>query len=308
MSAGWVAVGVRARAMSCRRVGRSGAQGLAAGPTLSDALAALARTPYGHDVRLGQTLAQAQRAVVDTAVWNLRVLAGWAPRAGVTTLRVLLAGLEISNVEAQLQRFAGGQSQPPPYRLGALATAWPRLAATTSIDELRAVLATSWWGDPGGTTASEIGLAMRTSLADRTMAAVPAAGNWAAGATALLVAQALAQGRRELPAASAVAASRVVGPAELSATTLPELIAVLPAGARWALAEVRDAEDLWQAEAGWWARVERDGLDLGRRAPAGAQALVSVVALLAVDAWRVRAALEMAARGGGPAEVFDAVA
>ena len=29
---------------------------------------------------------------------------------------------------------------------------------------------------------------------------------------------------------------------------------------------------------------------------------------MAVDAWRVRAALELAARGGGPLEVFDAVA
>jgi len=30
--------------------------------------------------------------------------------------------------------------------------------------------------------------------------------------------------------------------------------------------------------------------------------------VLAVDAWRGRAALELAARGGGPMEVFDAVA
>jgi len=55
------------------------------------------------------------------------------------------------------------------------------------------VLATSWWGDPGSVAASEIGLAMRTSLADRTMGAVPAAGNWAAGATALLVTHSIAE-------------------------------------------------------------------------------------------------------------------
>lgn len=307
MSAGWVAVGVRARAMSRRRVGRAGARSLAAGPTLAAALSTLAQSPYGHDVRPGQTLAQAQRAVVDTAVWNLRVLAGWAPRTGATILRVLLAGLEISNVEDQLHRFAGEES-PPPYRLGALATAWPRLAATTSVGEVRGVLATSWWGDPGGVTAAEIGLAMRTCLADRTMAAVPAAGVWAGGATALLVARTLVQERRDLPAVARLAASRVLGPGALSAATVPELAAAVPASARWALAGVRDPEDLWQAEAGWWARVERDGLDLGRRALAGPQSLVAAVALLAVDAWRVRAALEVAARGGGPVEVFDAVA
>jgi hypothetical protein len=293
--------------MSRRRVGRSAARGLAAGPTLATALSALVQTPYGHDVRQGQTLAEAQRAVVDTVVWNLRVLAGWAPRAGVTILRVLLAGLEISNVEVQLHRFAGEES-PPPYRLGGLATAWPRLAGTTSIDEVRGVLATSWWGDPGGGMARDIGLAMRASLADRTVAAVPAAGMWAGGATALLVARTLVLERRDLPAASRLAVSRVVGPAALSATTLPELVAVLPASARWALAEVRDPDDLWQAEARWWARVERDGFDLGRRVLAGPEVLVAAVALLAVDAWRVRAALEVAARGGGPVEVFDAVA
>ncbi len=307
MSAGWVAVGVRARAMTRRRVGRSGCRDLAAGPTLAAALAALAQTPYGHDVRPGQTLAEAQRAVVDTVVWNLRVLAGWAPRSGVTVLRVLTAGLEISNVEGQLRRLAGGHAAAP-YRLGALATAWPRLADTTSLDEVRQVLATSWWGDPGGGTAREIGLAMRTTLADRTAAAVPDAGAWAAGATALLVARTLLLERRDLPDVSRIAATRVVGPAALTAVTLPELAAVLPAEARWALAEASHPDDLWRAEARWWARVERDGFDLGRRVPAGPHVLAAAVAVLAVDAWRLRAALEVAARGGGAMELFDAVA
>ncbi len=283
------------------------ARGVAASPSLTAALSTLAQTPYGLGVRQGQTLAEAQRAVADTAVWNLRVLAGWAPRGGATILRVLLAGLEISNLEAQLHRAAGEES-PSPYRLGALATAWPRLAAATSVDEARAVLATSWWGDPGAGTLRDLGLAMRTSLADRTMAAVPAAAGWAAGATALLVARTLVVERRELPAAARLAASRAIGPAALAATTLPGLVAVLPGSARWALADVRDPGDLWQAEARWWGRVERDGMDLGRRVLTGPEVLVAAAALLAVDAWRVRAALELAARGGGPLEVFDAVA
>jgi hypothetical protein len=45
-----------------------------------------------------------------------------------------------------------------------------------------------------------------------------------------------------------------------------------------------------------------------RHAGTGRGVLVGAVALLAVDAWRVRAALEVAARGGGPTEALDAVA
>src|SRR5215207_8585508 len=126
MTAGWVAVSVRARAMTSRRLGRDGARRLAAGGSIEDAVAALARSTYGHDVRGGQTLTEAQRAVVDTTAWNLRVLAGWSPREGVGILRVLVAGLEVFNTLDHLRRLSGEQA-PPPYRLGGLATAWPRL-------------------------------------------------------------------------------------------------------------------------------------------------------------------------------------
>jgi hypothetical protein len=292
--------------MTGRRLGRPAARRLAACPSLAAALTVLAQTPYGHDVRPGQPLALAQRAIVDTVVWNLRVLAGWAPRDGVTSLRVLLGSLEIVNVEDHLRRLAGG-TPPPPYRLGALATAWPRLAVTTSPEQVRAVLATSWWGDPGGTSSGDVGAAMRTCLADRTTEAVPAAGEWAAGATALFLARAVSLGG-QLPAPARSAASRVVGPAAVAATGLPQLTAALPRAAAWALAGVDHPEDLWRAEARWWSRVERDATELVRRALPGPHLLVATVGLLAVDAWRVRAALEVAARGGGPLEVFDAVA
>jgi hypothetical protein len=292
--------------MTRRRLGRPAARRLAACPSLAAALTALAETPYGHDVRPGQTLAQAQRAIVDTAIWNVRVLAGWAPRDGVTCLRVLVGGVEIANVEDHLRRLAGA-TPPSPYRLGALATAWPRLAVTTSLDEVRAVLATSSWGDPGGTAAGQVGMAMRTCLADRTMEEVPAAAEWAAGATALLMARVAALGGQLAPPARP-AASRVVGPAAVAASGLPQLITALPRVAGWALVGVDHPDDLWQAEARWWSRVERDATDLMHRALPGQALLTATVALLAVDAWRVRAALEVAARGGGPLEVFDAVA
>ena len=307
MSVSWVAGSVRSRAMTRRRLGSAGARSLATSPSVDAALATLAHTPYGHDVRPGQTLAEAQHAVVDTVLWNLRVLAGWAPRDGVTILRVLLAAVEAANVEDHLRRLTSGTA-PAPYRLGGLATAWPRLSRTTSAAGIRQVLAASPWGDPGGETPREIGLAMRTSLADRVMAAVPAARAWAAGSTALLVAREVVVDGRQLPVRARIAASRVLGPRAASATTMPELVAAMSSGARWALSGVARPDDLWQAEAHWWARVERDGFALARRAAAGPEVVVGTVAMMAADAWRVRAALELAARGGTPVEAFDAVA
>jgi hypothetical protein len=280
---------------------------VAESPSIEAALSALAQGPYGHDVHPNLELADAQRAVVETVVWNLRVLAGWAPRDGVAMLRVLVGAVEIANVDDHLRRLAGLDT-PSPYRLGGLSTAWPRLARTTTSRQLREVLATSEWGDPGGETPREIGLAMRASLADRVMATVSPAAGWAAGATALMVAREVLGHRRELPAQARVAASRVLGPAAVSAVSLPALTAALPTTARWALADVTDPTGLWRAEARWWTRVERDGLALARRATAGPEVLVGAAAAMAADAWRVRAALELAARGGAPLEVFDAVA
>jgi hypothetical protein len=293
--------------MTRRRIGRAAARDIAASPSVEAALATLAHTPYGRDIRPGQALAEAQRSIVVTVLWNLRVLAGWAPREGAAILRILLGAVEVSNVEDLLRSFAGIEA-PPPYQLGSLATAWPRLALATSPGELRRALAASPWGDAGGDTPSEIGLVMRARLADRLMAAVPSAREWAAGATGLLVAREVVLRHRGLPAAARLAASRVVGPAAVSAGTLPELTAALPASARWALAGVTEPDDLWLADTRWWARVEHDGIAQARHAMAGPEVLIGAAAVMAADAWRVRAALELAARGGGHLEVFDAVA
>lgn len=307
MSVGWVSGAVRARSMERRRIGRAAARRLAAAPTLDLALATLAGGPYRQGVRMGQSLAEAQRGVVETVLWNIRVLAGWVPRGGVVMLRVLLGSIEAANVADHLLRIAGTTTTPDPYRLGALGTAWSRLSAARTAGEVRRTLAASVWGDPGGETPRAIGLAMRTGLADRVIAAVPPAGAWSEASIALLVARQQMQ-KETLPNRARVNAARVLGARALDATSLPDLVDALPLAARWALEGVAGPDDLWLAEARWWARVEEDALGYLRHAAPGPEPVVAAVALLAVDAWRVRGALELAARGGAPLEVFDAVA
>lgn len=89
--------------------------------------------------------------------------------------------------------------------------------------------------------------------------------------------------------------------------SLPDLVAALRGPARWTLRGVDEPEALWQAEARWWARVESDAFALLHRPRFGSAPVIGAVAAAAVDAWRVRAALESAARGGRP-EAFDVVA
>lgn len=307
MRTGWVAVGVRSTAMQRRRLGPEAARALATRPSLAAALSELAGGPYAHDVRPEQTLAEAQRAVVATFVWNVRVLAGWAPRDGVVMLRALTAPVEALNIDEHLRRRAD-PAQPAPYQLGALGTAWPRLAATTDVQGLRRVLVQSSWDDPGSDDLHDVSVAIRLSAAGRIVVDVPNARAWASAAAALLLARELAYRAAPPGARVRFLASRALGPAAGNAVSLQELAGALPRAARWALADVSAPEQLWRAEAGWWARVDREAAAMAERDAAGAGALVGTVARLAVDAWRVRAALELAARGGHVAEDFGAVA
>ncbi|WP_406830671.1 hypothetical protein ABEG17_16990 [Pedococcus sp. KACC 23699] len=292
--------------MTQRRLGRRGAAALATSTSLEEGLVALRQTAYGRMVHPGQDLAEAQRAVTAAWLWNVRVLAGWSPRQGVVLLRPLVAPLEVANTLDHLQRLQG-HAVPPPHQLGGLATAWPRLARTTSAADLRTVLASSAWGDPGETAPRAVGLYLRAVLAEQVVSLVPTAGSWAAGALALTLAGLLDQdGGSTLPLA--VPAARVLGRGALQARTLAALREALPSDARWALADVDDLADLWRAESRWWTRVEQDAAALVHHAGSGREPVVGAVALLAVDAWRVRAALERAADGGRVMEAFDAVA
>ena len=306
MSARSVGAVVRARAAASRRVGAGRVPSLAASSGLQEALSQLATGPYGHDVRPGQPLSRAQHEVYATVLWNLRVLAGWLPPDGAQAMRLLAGWAEIANVDALLRRLDGERGLPPAYRLGSLATAWPRLAASTERAELRRELAATAWGDPGSEDDHAITLVLRLVWAARVRSGVPAASGWAAGAAALVLALDLCAGPHPHDATVTAAVARVLGRDAAAATTLAELRAALPSTARWALAGCDSPEDLWRAEAAWWLRVERDATTMTRSSSFDLTPVVGVVALLAVDAWRVRAALEIADRGGA-AEAIHAV-
>ncbi len=320
MSAAWVAGGVRARAASSRRLGAAGARTLAGSGDLETAIARLSKGPYGHDVRPGQSLAQAQHAIAATLLWHLRVLAGWLPREGVSVMRVLAGWAELANIEGllrSLRRAEEGATGPgdaqravPAFVLGSLATAWPQVRGARDRAAVRAALATSVWGDPGADDDRTVTEVLRLTWAARVAASVPSAETWARGAAALLVAHDLAE-RRELggptpTAAARAATARALGARATDAESLEQLRATLGRRSRWALDDARDLADLWSCEAAWWRRVQRDAAVLTTTSRLDAGAVVGVVASLAVDAWRTRAALGVAARRE-PAEVLDAV-
>jgi hypothetical protein len=223
-------------------------------------------------------------------------------------VRLMAAWFEIANIDEHLWGFGPSTGDEPvaPFRLGGLATAWPRLSAATSAAELRAVLAASAWGDPGDDSPAAISLWLRVSWAERLAAGVSAARPWTAGAVALLVARERFGAGRQLPESARSAITRMLGDTWAGSTSATDLAARLPTSARWALDGISDPADLWRAEARWWRRLREDGRMLLAGSGFGWERPLGTTALLAADGWLARAALETAARGGG-GEVLDAV-
>ncbi|WP_327733548.1 hypothetical protein OG749_06355 [Streptomyces nojiriensis] len=285
--------------------------------TLGEALRSLATTPYGRGLHAESTLADGQRAVSATLLWQLRVLVGWLPRTGAELLRPLASGFEIANVETRLRTFAGAPvplpvpapapaPAPAPYSLGTLGTAWRRLQHAGTPAELRSALASSPWGDPGADTPWAVLTTMRMAAADRVCATVGPARHWAVGRAALLTAREQFVCGRRLPGPARDRAVRLLGSRAVDSADFDHFRRHLPATARWAVEGVSGSRDLWRAEARWWKALEADGTDLMRGPRHGPAPVVGAVAVLSADAWPVRAGLELAARGGGSLEVLDA--
>ncbi|WP_127783693.1 hypothetical protein [Rhodococcus sp. X156] len=315
MSTAWVAGVVRGRALAQRRLGAGGARHLAEQPSLDAALGVLHEASYGHDVSVGQDLRTAQRGVAAAVLWNLRVLAGWLPRDGAEVVRTLAGGFEVANVEAHLARLQGSATTAEPFALGTLDVAGQRLAAATSVPSAQAVLEASPWRVRAGAAVDELQLALRLAWADAVAARVPEAATWARAAAVLQVLRRVAVAGEPVPPSVLTQASAVVSPAfAATVTTAPEDLdavrASLPSAIAWVLEGVAEPAELWRAEARWWLRVEDEAFALLRGSGYGRRPVVGVIGVLAVDAWRVRAALECAARGGSGAvlEAFDAVA
>lgn len=302
MTAGWVAGTVRAKAMARRALGAEAAREIAASRSLRQAQRMLQPTPYRDAADTDLTLAMAQHVIAATVLWELRVLAGWLPRDGVGLLRLLAGWFEIANVDELLQAQAGLPSGPQ-FQLGALATAWPRLSEARGTAELRRVLAASVWGDPGGDTSRDIRLAMRARWAARVALSGDRARTWANAAAALL----RPPGSPDPPAGHSRANRRPSAAARLTGRDRPSAsVAGGPAAQPWdALPwDVRP----WEAEAGWWRGVAEEGGVLLRSGTMDSGPVLGAVAVLAADAWRVRAALACAARGGEALEAYDALA
>lgn len=304
MSAGWVSGAVRARALAQRRLGQGGARRLAACGSLDSALRELAGTGYGRNAHPGLDVAEAQHQIAGTVLWNLRVLAGWLPRDGVAMLRALAAWFELANVDEMLAVTGG-----PSFDLGALETAWARLR-TAGPSGIRAALAASAWQDPGGNDARTVRLGMRVRYTARIAALGGTARTWAAGGAAVLLAgERFAAGSVADPTVFK-AAMGLLGTSAARAGSVPELRAGLPSQAAWVLAGIGGPEDLWRAEVTWRARVEQDGLRMLRTSGLEREAVLGAVAVMACDALRMRAALEVAARGSGASqlEAYDELA
>jgi hypothetical protein len=303
VSAQWVAGNVRAKALLNRRLGAGRARALAAMNSLTDAQHALADTAYGRDITVGQPASETDHAVNAALLWHLRVLAGWQPPQGAQAIRALAAGFEAANITAHAGRLAGAPARLP-YTLGALATAWPRLSETSSLAQLRHTLAQTMWGDPGSELPSDIALAAQIGWAARVANAVPEARAWAYARLALIVARRRLVERRELPEPVLMRMRPVLG-AAAAAGDLASLTDACGTRVRWLLDGITQADGLWIAEARWWARVEAHGLSMLGRGEFTRARTIGAVVVLAADAWRCRAALALASRGGGPMDVYD---
>jgi hypothetical protein len=220
-----------------------------------------------------------------------------------------LAGFEIANIEEHLCVLRGGEPDPP-YRLGMLETAWSRIAPTTSYGEVRQELASSAWGDPGDQTPAVIEIFLRLAWTDRLLGRVPEVSAWARARSVMVLLRAIHLDGHELPGRLADRARSVLGQRvadEVLSGNPPENLAPqLPPDIRWVLDGVGEPADLWWTEPTWWRRVESDSHALLRRAAFGRSTVIGAVGLLAADAWRVRAALETAARTSRRPEAMEA--
>jgi hypothetical protein len=307
VTAGWVAAQVRSRSLASHCLGPAGAREIAGAGSLNAALDILATSSYGDRLHPGLDLAASEHEVFASVLWNLRVLAGWSPALGASRLHILAGAFELANLQGELARIEGNDASKP-FELGSLAGV-PRHSTPSTIGELREVLRRSPWGDPGDLDTSGVSIALQFSLARRIVDDVPEAGRWAETYAALVLGRLIVEGAPlAVGSVASTNVSAVLGSRALAARSVIELREALPRDVAPVLKGVTGVSDLWLGEARWWARLWNEAQEKIRRAGAGPATVVAAIAVQAADAWRVRVALEVAARAGGGIEVLDAVA
>jgi hypothetical protein len=300
-----VAGTVRARLLANRRLGDAGARRVAAAGEAAEATRRVADSPYGRDVSAGMAISDAEHGVHATALWHLRVLAGWLPPGGSDVVRILAGGHEIANIESHMDAL-GGAPPTPPFVLGALGTAWPRVRTTRSIGAVRAALAASPWGDPGSDERAPFSAALRLAWARRVSERIPALRRWAAAGAAVVVANERFGNGRALTASATRDARRLLGPG-CEASPVAAFAAGLAADVRPVFADAVATDDAWRAETALWRELRADAATRIRRDGTGRSTVAWVAVLLLEDARRVCAALEAAPWGADGLETFDAV-
>jgi len=308
MKADWVAASVRARSMAQRRAGAGTCRAMATQPTLDSAMSLLRESSYAPRLGGARGLVAAERAVQETFLWQLRVLAGWLPASGTALARAAAGIFEIENIAALAHRLAGGGPTPEFYALGALATAWPRLRTARSPEELAATLRASAWGDVGPAGPGPMRDALTVAWARRLAASASAARTWS-GAVCVLTAARIVLVDGVAPAPPVLhQLGPVIGRSWEAVNSIAEFSSALPPSLRSVVLGIASPEELWRAEARAYAAVENDGFRLLRGSMPGPDVVLGAIAVLSTDAWRVRAALAAAAAGAGSSEVLDAAA
>ncbi|MBX3099600.1 MAG: hypothetical protein KF761_08470 [Salinibacterium sp.] len=309
-AADWVGASVRARSMATRRAGVGLCRELANQPNLEAALALLSDSAYGERLASAHTLAEAQRAISETVLWELRVLAGWLPVQGTALVRAAAAFFERDNIVVRMGELYAGK--PPDGRyfdLGALSTAWPSVLAATSVAEVGEAVRHSPWGDPGDTLLpGSMADVLTVSWLRRLSVAAPETHDWTRTAGALLVARAVLVDEAE-PTDRLVQLLRpLIGTAWMFASDLDALRTGLPASVRASLDGINTPDDLWRAEARLVATVDAEGARLLHGSLPGPGIITGALAVLGADSAMTRAALVAACTGARNFEVIDVMA
>lgn len=309
MNADWVAASARVRSLAQRRVGAGAVHTIAAESSLAGALAGLAGTVHGERLVGRTTLAGAERAIAETLLWQLRVLGGWVPAKGAALVRAAVAAFELDNILDLGTSLADGtRHSSDPYDLGSLSTVWNRLRTARSSAELTDAIHTSPWGEIDSPDVRVARDELNAVWLRRLASVAPAARTWAEGACALTIARIVLVDRSAVSPALVKLVRPLLGGAWEGSHDLTGLVQHLPRRTQALFRGVTGPKDLWRAEAALRMSCESDGFRLLRGSLPGPDVVLGGIAVLAIDAWRVRAALASAAMGLGSSEVLDVVA